>query len=127
MISLICFCDGGCNNVTKSNAYGSFKIFSDKEEVLKRTEYNFIKSSNEAEYQTFMDLLYYIKENFPENIDVKIFSDSMLLVNQVNKRWNVKADNMLIFNGSAVNLFNSFDSISLEWVTRKIIVKQLGH
>jgi ribonuclease HI len=127
MINLLCYTDGGYDNVNKSNAYGSFKIFTDKEEVLKRITYDFIKSSNEAEYQTIIELMHYIRENYPEEIDIKIFADSKLMVNQINGIWKVKAENIKTFHETASGLFYSFNSISLVWITRKIIVKQLGH
>lgn len=127
MIELTCFCDGGCNNTTKSNAYGSFKIFSDKEELVKRINYGFVNSSNEAEYQTLIELLKYIKENYPYEIRIKIFGDSKLIVNQVNGTWKLKEERLFPYYKMATDLFSSFEHVSLVWVPRKIIVKQLGH
>jgi ribonuclease HI len=127
VMNIIAYTDGGYNNINKSNAYGSFKVFSEKEEILKRIEYNFIHSSNEAEYQTIIELLHFLKENYPEDIDVKIFADSKLMVNQITGLWKVRAENIKAFHETATGLFFSFDKISLDWVTRKIIVKQLGH
>lgn len=127
MINVVAYTDGGFNNITKTNAYGSFKIFSDIEEILKRIDYAGLSSSNEAEYKTLIRLLSFLLENYPEDIDVKIFSDSKLMVMQVNNLWEVRANNLKEFHSVAKGLFSEFNSISLKWVPRKIIVKQLGH
>lgn len=127
MIELICFTDGGYDNNRKRNGYGSFKIFNGEEETLKRFRFDFIESSNEAEYETFIYLLHYLLENVPRDCNIKVFSDSQLLVNQVNKKWRVKSPNLKEFNETAVSLFDEFDNMSLTWVPRRLIVKQLGH
>lgn len=127
MIDLICFTDGGFNNLTKTNGYGSFKIFSNNEEIVKRMDLAGISSSNEAEYLTLIRLLQYIKENYPEDITIKIFGDSKLIVNQVNGIWKIREERLFPYYKTSTDLFNSFKSITLVWVPRNIIVKQLGH
>ncbi len=127
MIELACFSDGGCNNITKTNAYGSFKILSDKEEVVKRLYYDSLTSSNEAEYETMIRLLSYLMENYSDDTPINIFADSKLVVMQINKKWEVRDSRMKEFHSVASGLFSQFKNIKLIWVPRNVIVKQLGH
>ncbi len=126
-MEVVCFVDGGFNNKTKSNGYGSFKVLSAEEEVIKRLDYVGLSSSNEAEYETLIRLLKYLIENYHEDVTVKIFADSKLMVMQVNRLWEVKAQNLKQFHSLVSGLFTEFNDISLSWIPRTIIVKQLGH
>lgn len=127
-MKLTCYADGGCNNLTKSNGYGSFKvIYEDGEEVVKRLEFPDIKSSNEAEYNTLIHLLDYLMHVPEEFLDVDIYMDSKLVCEQVNGNWNVNAENIKPLNKLAIELIDVLDCCTLIWVPRKNLVRELGH
>lgn len=120
-----CYTDGGCDNTVKSNAYGSFAIYDNSGCIYKVRLDQPSQTSNEAEYDTLLSLLNYLVEN---NIrDVQIFSDSKLVVNQVNGGWKVMAENLKQRRKRAVELINQLNSVRLSWVSRKVIVSILGH
>ncbi len=120
------YCDGGCNNITKEKAYGSFAVFIDEEnEVIQRYRFDHIRTSNEAEYEILIKLLEYLVEN---NItDVIINSDSKLTVMQVNGTYGVYAPNLIPKCIVAKELLSKLSNSKLEWTPRKNIVSILGH
>lgn len=127
-----CYTDGGYDNVNKRNGYGSFRIKSDFDDTTIRHIYPTIQSSNEAEYQTFTDLLKFLIINIPEGShnEVLIISDSRLLVNQVNCDWKVKAGNLVRYYKESQVLLAELSkncAIKLIWMSRKVLVKELGH
>jgi ribonuclease HI len=128
-----CYCDGGGSNQTKDNFYGSFAF-----EHMKKGEFEIIRlpfpfgnTSNEAEYLVCIALLEKLLELGP-NQDITIYADSALVVNQVNEKWAVRADNLRPFHFKATSLKKEIESkynilVTLTWVSRKVIVKRLGH
>lgn len=120
------YCDGGCNNVTRSGAYGSFAIMLSDDMFLKiRYELPECHTSNEAEYQILIELL---KSCIDKNhTEIRIHSDSKLVVNQVNGQWRVDKETLLQRNKLAKELKKQFKHFELIWVPRKEIVAVLGH
>lgn len=122
------YCDGGGNNKTNTGFYGSFYV-EDQEMVrypVGCREYAGLKTVNEAEYQTLILLLIWLYEH---NItdEVLIHSDSMLVVQQMNKEWRVNSNSMKRLNNIAMTLLIRLPNVKIEWVSRKVIVKVLGH
>jgi ribonuclease HI len=120
------YCDGGGNNKTKKDFYGSFVV--DGREI-KRYYYDlhapFVKTTNEAEYETLILLLEYLQLN---NLsDIQIHCDSRLVVNQINGEWRVLNPEIEKYWLKAVTLINQLRNVRIEWVSRKVIVKVLGH
>ncbi len=54
------YVDGGCNNRTHSNAYGSFMVFGKNEVIRTETFILDSKTSNQAEYEYMRRLLEFI-------------------------------------------------------------------
>lgn len=121
------YVDGGANNYKKGFGYGSFKIyFNDLVLISNHFELSKARTSNEAEFLSMIELLKYIKEK-DEDSYWKIFADSNLVVKALNKKFHIHAENLVPLYREAINLFDSIKHIDLEWVSRKIIVKELGH
>ena len=129
MRTYTCYTDGGYDNVRKRNGYGSFRVITDTEDVIVRHRYPHIHSSNEAEYETFIDLLRYLELNLPdEPSEINVISDSKLMVNQINGIWKVGCQEILVYYKTACTLMANIKyPIILEWRPRKVLVKELGH
>ncbi len=120
------YVDGGYDNISKRNPYYSFKVYDDNDQLLCWSVREFANAitSNEAEYQGLIGLLVYLaRMNYMKPIT--IYSDSKLMVNQVNGNWKIRANNLQ-------QLYNVVDAIigidyTLVWVPREEIVKELGH
>ena len=87
--------DGGTNGLNGRGAtsgYGSWKIYDDTGKCVQfhRIE-NACVTNNENEYATMIDLLQYMVGTYH---GVTVYSDSALVVNQINGKWRVKSDNL---------------------------------
>lgn len=81
-------------------------------------------TNNQAEYLTLIEALRYAGEMKLQN--VVIYSDSQLIVNQVNGEWRVKDANLQPLRNHAAQLLKAVND-SLRWVRRDVIVEKLGH
>jgi ribonuclease HI len=129
---LVCYSDGGCNNKTRSDAYGSFAIYKNgKQEKLETYDFEGCQTSNEAEYETLITLLEYLNSIYFKDgrgeEPVQIYADSKLVVNQVNGGWACEASNLIERRHRAVKLLNAVSNVKLTWVPRAKIVAILGH
>jgi ribonuclease HI len=129
------YVDGGCNNRTHSNAYGSFMVFA-KDEVI-RTE-TFIldsKTSNQAEYESMIRLLEFVGWYMKHNKGTKwtIYCDSKLTVKQTVAGWKVNNPVLKRLNRRARTLYKRVKSrefknqVEIIWIPREGIVEVLGH
>jgi len=126
-MNLTCYCDGGYSNLTKSNGYGSFRVYEEGVDFyLARMKFESISSSNESEYQTLISLLEWVVDNYDE-VNLTIYSDSKLMCNQLNGLWEVRSKSLTPFYQTAVVLLNEIQEWKLEWQPRSVLVKQLGH
>ena len=122
----IAYADGGCRNNGNqwvSTGYGSYRIIlADGSVDENRVPLPEAKTSNEAEYGILIKLLE--DERLPaESI---IYTDSQLLVGQLQLGWKVKAKNLRpLFARAADSL--SAKRCKLEWISRDEIEARLGH
>lgn len=119
---MLAWCDGGGDNIHKSNFYCSFRI----EDYVERFYDLRVRSVNESEYLALIYLLEYLYKNNIQS-EIEIHSDSALVVNQVNKVWKVRAKNLLPYLVRINNLLEHLPNIKISWVSRKEIVRVLGH
>lgn len=68
---------------------------------------------NEAEYSELIDGLKYLNENRLD--DVKIFGDSLLVVNQLKGKYGVKAENLMKYHAMAKRLIGKRQ---IAWIKR---------
>ena len=127
---MICYIDGGYSNdgnkESNGSGYGSFLIeltpFGDLL-IHKRFDLPESRTNNESEYLSLIKLLDLLKNNL-SNEEIIIYSDSKLLVNQVNGNWKINYKNLQ----DLYNLVKSFNiKYELKWITRKEIYARLGH
>lgn len=73
-------------------------------------------TNNELEYLALIYGLEYCN-NVYSNKNVTIFSDSMLIVNQINGKWRITTDRLLPLYQKCVRKLN--EKIKIVWVSRK--------
>lgn len=117
----VIYCDGGCrgNGTDFGEMYGSFRIG----DVTQRLTF-WHGTNNQAEYLTLIDALQFAKDMKLQN--PVIYSDSQLIVNQVNGEWRVKNVDLIPLRDKAYGLLQEVNG-SLRWVRRDVIVERLGH
>lgn len=125
---MICFVDGGCNNITHNNSYGSFIIFNKNGFAEHETFVLNTYTSNEAEYESLIKLLEYIIEfDGHDEYFWRIYSDSKLIVNQIIGKWGIRARNLKPLHSKAVGLLDQVPHRWLDWTSRKNVESVLGH
>ena len=110
------FCDGASRSNPGDSSIG-VSISLDGKEIHSISREIGIATNNEAEYQALIDGLNYCIENSINEVDV--FLDSKLVVEQVNKNFKVKAQNLKEFNTQVENLIKEFKYIEFNHVYRE--------
>lgn len=124
---IICFVDGGANNKTHSDAYGSFLVIHNGD-VFNETFELDSKTSNEAEYSSLIKLLQFILQyDGYEKYFWRIYTDSRLLVNHTIGKWKVDAKNLLPLHLTTKELYDIIPYKWIDWISRKYIEGVLGH
>ncbi len=110
------FCDGASRSNPGDASIGVSILFDGKElhAISKKIG---IATNNEAEYQALIDGLNFCIDNSIKEIDV--FLDSNLVVEQVNKNYKVKAENLKVLNSKVDELIQEFNFIKINHVYRE--------
>ena len=109
------YTDGACRGNPGPCAI-AFIILNEKNQVYKEHfEYAGIGTNNQAEYNALISALESAKDSGNE---LECYSDSKLLVNQMNGEWKVKHPNMKTLWKRAVALKDTFQHISFAHVPR---------
>jgi ribonuclease HI len=124
---MICYVDGGYDNIRKCNPYCSFKVYDNDGNLLQwDKKFSFIdaKTNNEAEYWALIRCLGFLAVYGDSAYDNTIYSDSKLLVNQVQNLWKINYPRLRELK----DIVDGFKfHWSIVWLPREIIVKELGH
>ena len=110
------FCDGASRSNPGDASIG-VSILLDGKEVHAISKKIGIATNNEAEYQALIDGLNFCIDNSIKEIDV--FLDSNLVVEQVNKNYKVKAENLKVLNSKVDELIQEFNFIEINHVYRE--------
>ena len=110
------FCDGASRSNPGDASIG-VSILLDGKEVHAISKKIGIATNNEAEYQALIDGLNFCIDNSIKEIDV--FLDSNLVVEQVNKNYKVKAENLKLLNSKVDELIQEFNFIEINHVYRE--------
>ena len=73
-------------------------------------------TNNELEYLAVLYALGYVRDNYPDK-SVRIYSDSKLIVNQINGNYRVTTDNLLVLYNKCKPMMTK--KIKLIWISRK--------
>jgi len=110
------YCDGASRSNPGDASIGVSILFDGKE-VHAISKKIGIATNNEAEYQALIDGLNFCIDNSIKEIDV--FLDSNLVVEQVNKNYKVKAENLKVLNSKVDELIEEFNFIEINHVYRE--------
>lgn len=110
------FCDGASRSNPGDASIG-ISILLDGKEVHTISKKIGIATNNEAEYQALIDGLNYCVDNSIK--EIKVFLDSNLVVEQVNKNFKVKAGNLKVLNSKVDDLIQEFNFIEINHVYRE--------
>ena len=109
------YIDGAADLHSKTAGIGGV-IYSSENEIFSFSEYLHDATNNEAEYNALiMGLKSLLKLKLLNPI---IYSDSELIVNQVNGKYRVKNDRMKLLHKEVIGLLSNFENWSLIHVLR---------
>ncbi|MFL2696284.1 MAG: ribonuclease HI family protein [Candidatus Actinomarina sp.] len=110
------FCDGASRSNPGEAAIG-VSIQDNEKEIHTISEAIGIASNNVAEYKSLIFALEYsLKKNY---LNLEIFLDSKLVVEQINGNFKVKSDNLKKLNSDAINLISKFNSVIISHIYRE--------
>lgn len=81
------------------------------------TEYLGTKTNNQAEYTALITALEAAQDL--NDREIKIFTDSLLVANQINGLWKVKHPEIIPLNKKAKTLFENYQQISIQHIPRE--------
>ena len=118
---VIIYTDGAARGNPGPSASG-FRICDAKGRQIKGVAvYNGDKTNNFAEYNAVIRALEWCKENIENHkgLEIRLFSDSELVVRQINGRYKVKTDALRPLNEKAKRLSQEFKYIVFDSVPRE--------
>lgn len=90
------YTDGGSRGNPGISGYGLVIYDSQNNIIYQQSKFLGIKTNNEAEYAALLAALIWLKENyqFHQITKINFFSDSQLVVRQIQGKYKVKAPNL---------------------------------
>ncbi len=88
------YTDGGSRGNPGISGFGVAIVDEKGQTIDKLSKFIGVKTNNEAEYLGLIEALTWVRDHAAEYSSVKFFSDSQLMVRQVNGRYKVKAANI---------------------------------
>lgn len=116
MANVEIYIDGAVKNNPGEGGIGII-IKKDGEILFKISKYIGNVTNNEAEYKALIEALKFA--NLKGFREAKIYSDSELLVKQVNDEYKIKDDKLGIYYKEVKNLINNFDRVIIEYIKRE--------
>lgn len=111
------FCDGSGNSPRGSSS-ACVILDYDGRVIAEHSKFlGYGVSNNIAEYEGVIDCLTKAAELGIKEID--IFSDSQLIVYQVEEKWQVKDQKLMVLRERVWNLALEFDEVSISWIPRE--------
>jgi ribonuclease HI len=121
-MSLEIYCDGLCEP-KNPGGYGcsAFVVFRDGEQIHQR--YGCVGSgpemtNNVAEYRAVRGALKWLAGNRGDG-SVQVMTDSKLVVEQVNGRWECNSDKLRPYRDDCRRLLRGMENVMLLWVPRE--------
>ena len=108
---IIIFTDGASRGNPGPSASG-FAVYEGTRLLKRFSKYNGIKTNNFAEYTAIMLALRWCANALgePKSIDIDLYSDSELVVNQINGKYKVRSADMKKLNEAVHRLKDMFGS-----------------
>jgi len=120
---IICYFDGACRPFNPGGWIGYGWVILEKNKVLCSKsgykEKNKSNSNNVAEYMALNDLLAFLLNDGLQYDPIRIFGDSLLVVNQCNGYWNILGGKYAEQAYQCEELLKNFTNIKIRWVPRE--------
>ena len=110
------YCDGASRSNPGEASIG-ISILKDNEEIATIKKRIGIATNNVAEYLGLIEALKYCVEN--NIMEVDIYLDSLLVVQQVNLEYKVKSKKLQEYYNQALDLINKINNIKINHVRRE--------
>lgn len=110
------YCDGASRSNPGEASVG-ISILKDSEEIATIKKRIGIATNNVAEYLGLIEALQYCVEN--NIMEVDIYLDSLLVVQQVNLEYKVKSKKLQEYYNQALDLINKINNIKINHVRRE--------
>lgn len=121
MRKITIYTDGAARGNPGESASGYIIYGNGKEIFKKHEEYNGMKTNNYAEYNAIILALDWCLKNMgdPEELDITLYSDSQLVVKQLNGVYKVKSLDLLELNDRAKMMIRNFGAFKVINVPRE--------
>lgn len=110
------FIDGAARGNPGESGIGIF-IVDEKGGTREIKKYLGTRTNNQAEYSALITALKSAKEHTKKSI--KIYTDSLLLANQINGVWKVKNPTIAVLNEEAKKLLKDYNETSIIHIPRE--------
>lgn len=119
--------DGG----STGKAYGSYEIDGGPELKHRSIRQDFGHgTSNQAEYLSLIAALKWLRHNRsapPKELSLDIWTDSMLVCQQIKRRWKCRVLHLVELRDEALILLSSYKRWQISWHRRHNNVSRFGH
>lgn len=109
--------DGGAKGNPGPAGYG-YVLEKERHIPLKGHGYMPYATNNEAEYKGLINGMMFAREEGVTHL--RVYGDSLLVINQMKGLWKVKADNIKELNKEARALVKDFQHVSFEHIPREL-------
>ena len=110
------FVDGAADLHSQTAGIGG-AVFVDGKEIYCFSEPLLNKTNNEAEYTALLKGVQTILEL--KLVNINIYSDSELIVNQIKGKYNIKNDRMIVLHGQVMDALNGVKTWSIHHIRRE--------
>ena len=110
------FVDGAADLHSQTAGIGG-AVFMDGKEIYCFSEPLLNKTNNEAEYTALLKGVKTILEL--KLVNINIYSDSELIVNQIKGKYNIKNDRMIVLHGQVMDALNGVKTWSIHHHIRR--------
>ncbi len=115
---IIAYTDGGSRGNPGPSASGYVLMDEDEEILEEGGEYLGVTTNNQAEYQAVKLALEKAKKHQPK--EISFFIDSLLVVNQMNGKFKIKAKDLWPIHEAINELAKRFDKVTFTHVRREL-------
>jgi ribonuclease HI len=116
---IVIYTDGAARGNPGRSASGYFIFDADHRLLFKEALYDGIKTNNFAEYYAVISALEKVAELYGYDNEIELFSDSKLVVNQLNGLYKTKTDHIKALNSQAMTLSKRFKRCAFSNVPRE--------
>lgn len=116
---IFAYIDGGVRGNPGSGALGFVVMHSKEGELFRYGKKIDYCTNNYAEYKALTEVLQYLNNKNFNDSNIIIYSDSELLVNQMNGIYKVRSNNIHPLFEKAQSIFKKMKNIQIEHISRK--------